>query len=279
MKDLATRDFDADPNRVRNWINSYNFPETMRVEVDDDVPEEIKSLVSSLESQKVSRTNTPIEVIPREPSPAFNIPAPTTPETISSDSLVMDAEKSQTDEQEVAPAGNQLVSFKQGEVIDPRITVALEKIGNLEQEVVNLNSELDKSRKVEMDLKQQLEFLELIKNCPTELKKTFRKELSEASTQLTNRIKGLELKMEELPKEKLGSKAVRMDFASDEAAEWFKAKFKSELVFFESKNKIKTWIQSELNGYQVTIIYLSFTSYDCLYQTGVWNSRSVRRFV
>ena len=103
--------------------------------------------------------------------------------------------------------------------------------------------------------------------------------VKEASTQLTNRIKGLELKLEELPKEKLGSKAIRMDFASDEAAEWFKAKFKSELVFFESKNKIKTWIQSELNGYQVTIIYLSFTSYDCLYQTGVWNSRSVRRFV
>ena len=251
MKDLATRDFDADPNRVRNWINSYNFPESMRIEVDDDAPEEVKSLVSSVESQKVSRTNTPIEVIPREPSPAFNIPAPTTPETISSESVTTEPEKAQPNDHETALDNNQLANFQQEGFLDPRITVALGKIGTLEQEVLSLNTELEKSRKVEMDMKQKLELLELVKNCPTELKKTFRKELGETSTQLSNRIKGLELKVDDSAKEKASSKAIRMDFATDEAAEWFKTKFKSELSFFESKNKIKTWIQTELNSYQV----------------------------
>ena len=275
MKDLTTRDFEADPNRIRKWINSYGFPENVRVEVDDDAPEELKSLVSSMDSQKVSRTETPIENIVRIPSPKFDLPAPDTPVTVSSETddnnQSIDG-KSSSDSSSVKTTNettNQRREFGSGEVFDPRLTVALEKIASLEKEVVEASERFDKADEKVVELRHRLELVEMVNYAPDELKRTFRKETGELSTQLLNMIKQLELRFDEEQKNKSSSKPSRMDLASDETANWFRTKFKAELGFYESKNTIKGWIRSELNSYQV---FISGAAIKCmLYRSfGIW---------
>ena len=67
-------------------MNSYDFPENVRIEVDDDAPEETKSHLSSINSQVVSRSETPIEVIERNESNEFVRGPVDSPITISSSS-------------------------------------------------------------------------------------------------------------------------------------------------------------------------------------------------
>ena len=253
VKDLTTRDFDADPNRIRNWINSYGFPENVRVEVDDDAPEDLKSLVSSMDSQKVSRTETPIEQIVRIPSPKFGLPPPESPVTLSSESnddSAADREASTASAPAEAP--NQRREFDSGEIFDPRLTVALEKIASLEKAMDESSQKFDEADENVVNLRHRLELVELVKYSPDELKRTLRKEMGELNTQLLNMIKQLEIKMDESSKSKGGLKSSRLDLASDETANWFRTKFKAELGFYESKNTVKNWIRSELNGYQVS---------------------------
>lgn len=246
IKDIHTRDFNADANRVRDWVQSYDFPENMRIEVDDDAPEEVKSLVSSIDSQKVSRAETPIESIPRIPSPKFDPPAPSSPITCSSsDDEVEPAHPAQ------AAACSEMAHFQCGEVLDPRVTAALSKIAALEEGLEKSELKLERAEKREVEMRKKLELLELLDNCPKEIKKTLRKELNENVTQVNNAIKALEIKLNESSKVNKSVKPTKWDLSSDEMVDWFKAKFKAELGLLESKNKIKNWIQSDLNAYQV----------------------------
>lgn len=215
--------------------------------MDDEAPEEVKSLVSSMDSQKVSRTETPIENIPRSPSPKFPLPAPESPVTLSSEH-----EESSTQGDGEQPVGdNEVARFQTGEVFDPRISVALAKIASLQEALEKNEAKLENVEEREVNIRKKMELLELVKNCPTEVKKTLRKEMVENINQVTNMVKSLEMKLDESVKNSKSLKSNRMDLASDEMADWFKAKFKAELGYFESKNKVKGWIQSDLNAYQV----------------------------
>ena len=253
IKDINTRDFNADANRVRNWVQSYEFPENMRIEVDDDAPEEVKSMVSSMDSQKVSRAETPIENIPRTPSPKLDPPAPSTPITCSSSESDHDPAQ-----HEQAAACSEMAQFQYGEILDPRVTVALSKIAVLEEGLEKSELKLERAEKREVEMRKKLELLELLENCPNEVKKTLRKELNENVTQVNNAIKALEIKLNEASKFHKGVKSAKLDLSSDEMVDWFKTKFRAELGILESKNKIKNWIQSDLNAYQVTLEALVF---------------------
>ena len=198
----------------------------------------MKSLVSTLDSQQVSRTNTPTEQIVRSPSPDFAPPAPESPITGTEG----DDENEAVDKSE----------FKGGEVFDPRISVVLEKLAGAEAQLEEMTVKLVNVEKNEASLKEKIELLEVLNDCPTEIKKTLRKELGENVTQLTNQIRQLELKMDSSSKDAQQSKSGKLNLLSSETSDWFKNKFKIELASAESKNKVKTWIQCEQSSYQVS---------------------------
>ena len=69
VQELNVRDFDADANRVRDWVNQMGYPENVRIECNANATEELKSTVSAMNSGSASRAETPLEEIPRTPSP------------------------------------------------------------------------------------------------------------------------------------------------------------------------------------------------------------------
>ena len=73
VHELNVRDFDADANRVRDWVNQMGYPQNVRIECNANATEELKSNVSVLNSQSASRTETPMEEIPRTPSPNLGL--------------------------------------------------------------------------------------------------------------------------------------------------------------------------------------------------------------
>ena len=143
--------------------------------------------------------------------------------------------------------------FVGGQVYDPRISVALEKIAELTAALESASTEVDKLKDQNAELRQRMEPLELIKNCPSELRKSVRKEMVELHNLNANAIKKLEMDLKDRqPVKDVSTQPAPTD--SGDLETQFKNFFKKELSAFEAKHVIKNWIKSELNAYQVNLI-------------------------
>ena len=258
MREINAREFDLNPDRIRQWVNQYGFPEDTRLEMNGDASPELKSLISSCNSQHPSRQETPIEAIPRSPSPAFSVPAqspqgskspisvseagtpsgePSAPESIVSE---------KPDEVEINQGQNQ-------ETLDPRYTAVLHSLAEIKQSQQSFVDKLERLESRFEGFKQNNELTEIVNDAPKELKKTFSKQVNELRIQLENKIKSLSNKIVDVENQKPHVQELQVDWDSSDNREAFKNRFRQELLSMDNKNQIKDWAKTEQASFQVSL--------------------------
>ena len=218
------------------------------MELEVGASQELKSLVSSINSQQVSRSETPIEPIHRIPSPSFTIPAPENDSPITISSNTESRGSPSEHPEETAPG--KADSLKDG-ALDPRYTAVLHSLAEVKANQLAQDEKMAKIQERLVELGQDKELETVLKAAPEEFRKNLTKQVNEIRVQMENNMKGLSDKISNIKASKLTMEEPQIDWDAFENREAFKRRFRQEAHSMEHKNKVKEWINGELASFQV----------------------------